>query len=142
MRIEFLAAPRAVFQRDGRGILLRVAAKGTEAAISRFVCTRARVTWTAHTIGRGGQADPQADLERPVAKTCVATRIPFLPLQLEGANECRRTTQLVEREEAQRITHQDVDTCTPESRIAQAAKHEREGCETEVSFGLAAAGGE
>src|SRR6185503_21255922 len=98
MCIELLTAPRTVFQRNRRGILLRVAPKGTIAAISRFIDTRPLVARPAHTIRRGRRANPQANLERPIPKPLIAAGISFLAFQFKSTNECRRATQLVECE--------------------------------------------
>ena len=62
------------------------------------------VSLVAHAVRRGRLADPQADLERPVAELL---RV-LLALQLQGADQRRCAAELVERQQPERVPHEDA----------------------------------
>ena len=135
---ELSAAPRAAlnWNRGGTGLRVglvpqRLPARGVASAIAL----------SSHAVRGGGLADPKSDLEGPLAVPA-GIRCAF---QLERAHQSRRTGQLVERKEAQRIAHDHADTRARPSSIscvAKAPQHHREGGEPEIGFGLPAPGGE
>src|SRR5712692_6972714 len=61
-----------------------------------------------HVVRRGGAADPQADLDRVVAKLPLAVRIPRTDF-LQRADEARCAGELVECQEPQGVAHDDTD---------------------------------
>ena len=95
----------------------------------------------AHDVGCCGLADPEADLERPLA---VPRGIGFA-FELQRADQAGGAGELVQGEEAHGVAHDDAHPGALDSvlaGVAQAPKHHREGCETQVRLRLAAAGRE
>ena len=95
----------------------------------------------AQAVRRGGLADPQADLERPLAERVWV----LLALELQRADEPGGARELVEREQPQRVAHDHADAGARAALLAgmaQPAQHDRERGEAEVGLGLAAAGRE
>src|ERR1019366_5756377 len=88
-----------------------------------------------HPIRCRGLSNPETNLERPRTQLGHV----FLTFDLQGANECGRTSQLVEREQAQRVPHQDTHACRSQAGIPESPHHQSECCETQVGFRLAAA---
>ena len=116
---------------------------GFRSSFWKAIVLRARrvavlVALVAHPVRRGGPADPQADLERPVAELVGV----LLPLQLQGADQRRGAAELVERQQPQRVAHQHAQPGRGDAGIAQPAEDQREGGQAEVRLGLAAAGRE
>ena len=69
----------------------------------------------------------------------------LLALELERADQAGGARELVEREQPQRVAHDDAHAgagAPGRLGMAQAAQHHREGREPEVGLGLAAAGRE
>jgi hypothetical protein len=129
------AAPRAVLERDRRGVALGVALVGEHAGAGGG---RAAVALRAELVRGGGLADPQADLEGPGAE---ALRV-ALALELEGADQRGGAAELIEGQEAQGVAHQHADAGAEQAGVTQAAQDQGEGGEAEVGLGLAAAGRE
>ena len=74
------------------------------------------VALAAHPVRRGGLADPQPDLERPVAELLDV----LLPLQFQGADQRRGAAELVERQQPQRVAHQHAQAGGGDARVPQA----------------------
>src|SRR5207248_8604809 len=130
---EFRAAPGAFFERNGRGFAIVIAeGDGLLAGGVRLL-----VALASHDVGRGGHADPEPDFEGPFAELLDV----FLALQLQGANQRGGAAELVERQEAERVAHEDADAGGGDSGVAEPAEDEGESGEAEVCLGLAATGG-
>src|SRR5204863_4327264 len=66
------------------------------------------VALSAHAVRRGGAPDPQPDLERPLAE-CLPRIVS--PQHLERAHQRCSATELIEREQSERVPHEYGDAC-------------------------------
>src|SRR5262249_45474090 len=70
------------------------------------------VTLPAKSVRRGVRADPQTDLDRPIAElppSLFVLEFWIIAHQFEAADDTARAAQLIEREQTQRIPHDDGD---------------------------------
>ena len=133
-RLNFVATPRAFFQRD-RGRFSIV--------IHERDCLRSgglaiRVAFLSHPVWGRGTADPEADFKRPFAQFIHV----LLAFQFQGADQRRGTAKLVKRKQPERVPHQDAQSRRSHARMLQATQDDRERCQSKVGFGLTAARGE
>lgn len=138
IRREGGAAPGAFLDRDRCGMRAGVAFEPVGAGVRGLVAAGPRVAAAAHAVGRGGAANPEADLERPGAEL----RSVALSLEFESADQGCGTAQLVEREQAERVAHEHGKAAAERCAVHEPAEHDRVGSEAEVGLRLAAAGGE
>ena len=102
-----------------------------------------RLVRIAGPVGGRAAADPQADAERRLPPAGVAVAQGRAADVLAGADERRRPLELLERQEPQGVPHQHghaVLAGSPLDHPLQAAQAESVGRQTQVGFGLAAAG--
>ena len=140
-RLERRAAPGARLDRRRRALVLA----GLVAAHPPNRRGLVGVALAAQPVRRGVGADPEADLDRPVAELTPSLFVDVVRIgahQLERAHDAGRARQLVEREQAQRVAHDNGDAGTEHARPGEPAVRDDEGCETEIGLGLAAAGRE
>ena len=131
-------APRTVLERDRGGVSPGVRPEPTGLGARRIA---AFFSLVAHEVGRRGLADPETDLERPLA---VPRGIRFA-VELQRADQAGGAGELVQGEQAQGVAHDDAHPGALDAvlaGVAQASKHHREGCEAQVCLRLAAAGRE
>src|SRR6202000_2885437 len=108
--------------------------------IARILTTLAlpdRLRGVVRLVGRCALSDPEADGEGlPVFMTGFV-RSPVL----QRADEPRCPLELLKREQAERVPHQDTDagSVLVRSGAAKAAMHQRERDESEICLGLSAA---
>ena len=131
-------APRTVLERDRGGVSPGVRPEPTGLGARRIA---AFFSLVAHEVGRRGLADPEADLERPLT----VPRGIGHAFELQRADQTGGAGELVQGEEAQGVAHDDAHPGALDAvlaGVAEASKHHREGCETQVRLRLAAAGRE
>ena len=135
---EPFAAPRAILQRDRAGVAPGIPLEGAQLRQCRI---GPGIPDPPQHIRGGGLADPQADLERPLA---VASRV-RLPDQFQGADQGRCPAKLVKGQQPQRVAHDHRNAgAAPASvgRVPQPPDDHGEGREPEVRLGLATTRGE
>ena len=131
---ELLATPGTTIQRQrwiARGI-------GRETQCLGACRVVGRLALPAHMVGRRGAAHPERDLERPRSK-------PFrqgFAFQFECAYQSCGAPKLVESQEPERVAHEHRQAAMHGVGVTQPAKDERERRQSEIGFGLAAAGWE
>ena len=101
----------------------------------------AAVPFPAQDVRRGRLPHPEADLERPraVPPACLAS------LDLQRADQPRRPRELIERQQPQRVAHDDAHAGSGEPVVAgmtQAPQHHRHRGQPQVRLGLPPAGRE
>jgi hypothetical protein len=133
-RSERGAAPRALLDRDGRRVLLAIPLIANRLRSGGVV---ALVAPLPHPVRRGRHADPEADFERPRPERLVRFAFEF-----ECAHEGGGAAELVERQEAQRVAHQDAEPGRRDTGVTESAQGEREGSEAKICLSLPAAGRE
>ena len=136
--LELPPAPGAVLQRDRRRVAVGVLLEPGHLRPRRV---RAAVALPAQDVRRGRLPHPEADLERPraVPPACLA------PLHLQRADQPRRPRELIERQQPQRVAHDDAHAGAGQpvvAGMAQAPQHHRHRGQPQVGLGLAPAGRE
>ena len=130
--------PRAAFKRDGRGIATAVLSETLGLDVGGFVGPGTVVTDASKSVGCCCGADPETNLEGPLAKN-----FGMLPaLQFHGANQCCGATELVECEQAQRVAHQDTQSGGTDARVGEATENHLECGQSKIGLGFAAPGRE
>jgi hypothetical protein len=89
--------------------------------------------------------DPQADLDRPLAKrrpTVGPAIVGAHAQQLQRADDAGGAAELVERQQAQCVAHDDADAGAEQPVRTEPAQRDGEGGKSQIRLGLAAAGRE
>ena len=134
------AAPRARLDRCRRARIAPAAIGAHPLDCGAF----ALVALAAQPIGTGVGADPQADLDRPVAQHPPAVAVAVIrPLaqQLQRTDQPGRTPQLVQRQQPERIAHDHRHARAQHAARPQPPQRDGKGGQPQIGLGLAAAGG-
>ena len=138
LRLELAPAPGTVLERDRRRVAVGVLLEPGHLRPRRV---RTTVALPAQDVRRGRLPHPEADLERPRAVPPAR----LAPLHLQRADQPRRPRELVERQQPQRVAHDDADAGAGQpvvAGMAQAPQHHRHRGEPQVRLGLPPAGRE
>ena len=136
--LEAGLAPGAVLERDRRRVPIRIALERVHLRARRI---RPAIPLAPQDVRCRRLPHPQTDLERPraVAPACLA------PLDLQRADQSGRARELVQRQQPQRIAHDDADPGAGQPAVAgmpQAPEHHRHRGQPQVRLGFSAAGRE
>ena len=137
-RRELGSAPRTSLERGRRALVTPVAI----APNSTDRCCLVRLSFAAQLVRRRVGADPQTDLDWPVTEHPTTALIDVLGVgahQFERADDTCRARELVERQKAQGVTHDNGDASAEHARSAQPPMRNHQGREPEIGLGLAAA---
>ena len=94
--------------------------------------------------------DASEPTQRPISigqspsrrRPCSSTFFGIGAHQFERAHDAGSASELIEREQAQRVAHDDGDAGAEHARVRQPPMRDHEGREAEIGFRLAAAGRE
>ena len=131
-------APGAVLERDRGRVAVRVALERSDLRARRI---RPAVPLAPQDVGCRRLPHPQTDLERP--RAVAPARL--APLDLQCAHQPGRPRELVQRQQPQRVAHDDADPGAGQPVVAgmpQAPEHHRDRGQAQIRLGLSAAGRE
>ena len=120
--VKFLTTPRTVLDGNGRWVRAGVALETHRLRVSRILRAGTGVAPASHSVRCGRRTNPQADFKRPLAQLCLV----LVAFQFEGANQRGGATQLIERQQPQRVAHENADARRVNSRMPHTAQDHRE----------------
>ena len=136
--LETCLAPRAILERYRRRVPVRIALERRYLRARRI---RPAIPLASQDVRCRRLPHPETDLERPRAVALACCR----PLNLQRTDQASGPRELIQRQQAQRVAHDDADPGTGQSvvaRMPQASEHHRGGGQPQVRLGLPAAGRE